>query len=272
MSTRLPHGFDPDSAGSVEHYRDAPLYDYEYRRRRADVNFYRELAREHGDPILELGCGTGRVLVALCRDGHTVVGLDRSAPMLLQAQRRIQRLGASRRRGVLIRADFRRYALKRKFPLIICPFNAFQHLYTREDIEAFLACVRDHLAPDGRFAFDVLFPDLKWLLRDPLKHWARTRFRHPTTKRPFLYTTNHTYDPVSQIAFIRIFYEPLDEPENRRRTRTVRLAHRQFFPSELEALLHYNGLDVEARYGGFRGEPLGPDSDSIVMICVRARR
>jgi SAM-dependent methyltransferase len=265
--------FDPEAIGSVEHYVDVELYDHEYRRRRADVNWYREIAREHGGPVLELGCGSGRVLTALCRDGHQVVGVDRMPEMLARANARVARLSrAARERATLIRADFRAVALKRRFPLVICPFNAFQHLYERQDVEAFLRRVAAHLAPGGHFVFDVLMPDMVWLTRDPTKHWAKTRFKHPVTRRPLLYSTNQTYDPVRQIAFIRIFYEPLDLPPERRRTHVVRLAHRHFFPSEIEDLLHYNGFAIEARFGGFHGEPMGPEAESQVLICVRSRR
>jgi SAM-dependent methyltransferase len=263
--------FDPEAVGAVEHYADAELYDHEYRRRRADVNFYRDVARARGGPVLELGCGSGRVLTALCRDGHRVVGLDRSTTMLRRAAARVARLGrAARGRADLLCADFRAFALSRRFPLVICPFNAFQHLYERRDVEACLRRVDEHLARDGRFVLDVLMPDLRWLTKDPTKHWAKTRFKHPRTGRPVLYSTNQTYDPVRQIAYMRIFYEPLDLPPEQRRTRVVRLAHRQFFPTEIEDLLHYNGFSVETRYGGFHGEAPGPEADSQVLICVRS--
>jgi len=58
--------------------------------------------------------------------------------------------------------------------------------------------------------FDVQLPDLAWLIRDPSKRWARTRFTDPTTKQPMLYSTNHDYDPISQIALIRIYYDPVE--------------------------------------------------------------
>src|SRR5882757_4868437 len=92
---RLPDDLVEDlvDAGSREHYADAALYDYEYRRRRADVTFYRELARRRGaDHILELGAGTGRVSVPLARDGHHVVALDQSPTMLTRLRDRTARL------------------------------------------------------------------------------------------------------------------------------------------------------------------------------------
>jgi SAM-dependent methyltransferase len=255
--------------GSTEHYLDARLYDHEYQRRRVDVNFYRRQAREGGREILELGCGTGRVLVPLVRDGHRVVGLDRSQNMLRRCAERVTRLPASvRERALLVRADFRRFALGRRWPLILCPFNAMMHLYNREDVYRFLECVRDHLAPGGRFCFDVLNPDLRWLTRDPHRRWSRTRFKDPVSGRSYYYSTNHTYDAATQIAWIRIYYDEIEAPAGRLpRSRVVELTHRQFFPEELLALLDHAGFRVERRDGGFDGEPFTAEADSQVCTC-----
>lgn len=271
-------------AGTSEHYEDPALYDHEYRRRRRDVNWYRALAREVGagapTSVLELGCGTGRLMVPLLRDGHQVLGVDRARPMLARCAARLARLPAARReKGRLLQADFRALPLSPqvRFPLIVCPFNAFMHLYTRQDVEACLQEVRAHLQPGGLFALDVLMPDLTFLNRDPGRRWARTRFRHPVTGERLIYSTSTTYDPVGQITITRIFYDP-DEPEGGAaagaqegaagRGQVVHLAHRQFFPAELEALLHYSGLRIERRDGGFDGEPLTPASAEQV---IRAR-
>ena len=82
-----------EEAGGREAFEDAALYDFEYRRRRADINFYRRLADDRRQfapvgPVLDLACGTGRLLLPLLHDGHTVVGLDRSVSMLAAASRR----------------------------------------------------------------------------------------------------------------------------------------------------------------------------------------
>lgn len=257
-------------AGTREHYVDAALYDHEYKRRRADVRFYQALAKEVASPVLELGCGTGRLLLPLVRDGHTVVGVDVSGAMLARCRARLARLPEpARARAELVRADFRDLDLRRRFPLVVCPFNAFMHLYTRDDVERFLAGVRRHLRPGGLFVFDVLNPDLKWLSRDPTKRWARTRFRHPTTGERMVYTTNLVYDAPLQIAFMRIYYAP-ERPGAREKV--VRLTHRYFYPLELEALLHYNGFEVLAHDGGFDGETLTTDANEQVLRCRLRKR
>jgi SAM-dependent methyltransferase len=258
------------AAGSSEHYEDAALYDHEYKRRRDDVRWYRTLAKKElgkpgaGKAILELGCGSGRTLIPLARDGWRVTGVDASQKMLDRCQARLARVAGADVQ--LVRGDFREIALGRRFPLVICPFNAFMHLYSREDVERFLAVVRAHLAPGGLFAFDVLNPDLAWLSRDPTRRWARTRFRHPRTGKITYYSTSLTYDAALQIAFMRIYYEPRGGRE-----RMVRLTHRQFFPLELADLLHYNGFAVEAHEGGFDGGALVPESEEQVLRC-RSRR
>jgi SAM-dependent methyltransferase len=256
--------------GAREHYADAALYDFEYRRRRLDVSAYRRIARARlgaGGDVLELACGSGRLTTALCRDGHRVVGFDLSAAMVARARDRLARLpAAAAARGLVYRGDLRGFALARRFPLVVAAFNAFEHLYTRVELEACLARVREHLAPDGRLAFDVQVPDPAWLARDPARRWARTRFRHPETGERLEYSTSHEYDPVHQIALIRLHYRPLDGG----RERVVHLSQRKFFPAELEALVHAAGLRVESAHGDFSDGPLAPGAISQLLVC-RAR-
>ncbi len=273
MSPRLPAELIADlvDAGSREHYADAALYDYEYRRRRADVSFYRELAKQRlgsGGRILELGAGSGRVTIPLARAGFEVVAMDASAAMLGKLRTRVAALPAAlARRITSVEGDLRGFELGKKFPLAIAVFNVLEHLYTRAEVDACLRCVAAHLAPGGAFAFDVQMPDLAWLLRDPAKRWARTRFTDPTTGRAMYYSTNHDYDPVGQIALIRLYYEPVD---GKGPTRIVKLSQRKFFPAELEALVAHAGLRVVERYGDFRGGALDGNAESQVLVCERA--
>ncbi|HMG19965.1 MAG TPA: class I SAM-dependent methyltransferase, partial [Kofleriaceae bacterium] len=201
-------------AGSREHYADAALYDYEYRRRRSDVTFYRELARRRGaDRILELGAGTGRVTVPLARDGRQVVAVDRSPEMVARLRDRVARLAPSAAARITpVIGDLRGFAVEGRFPLAIAAFNVLEHLYTRGEVTACLQRIAAHLEPGGALAFDVQLPDLAWLTRDASRRWARTRFTDPSTGRAMYYSTNHDYDPISQIALIRLYYEPADEP------------------------------------------------------------
>lgn len=257
--------------GASEHYVDAPLYDYEYRRRRVDVNFYRDFAREHfpqGASILELGCGSGRVSMPLARDGHRVFGVDAAPTMLAAAQKRkADAPSAVAARLRFAAADLRTFDLGETFDLVIAPFNVLEHLYTRVEVQACLRNVLAHLSAPGRFVFDVQMPDFAWLLRDNRKRWARTKFTHPVSGAPYIYSTNHEYDPVSQIALIRIYYDAVRPSD---KSHSIALSQRKFFPAELEALVAHAGLRVTAQWGDFARAPLTGAALSQVLVCQRA--
>ncbi len=264
-------------AGCLEHFVDAALYDYEYRRRRADIHFYRHLARNRMEfasgTILDLACGSGRLLVPLARDGHSVVGIDRSLEMLRAAAGRIGRMSPSRRRRcTLVRADLRAYNLHAKASLAIAAFHSVQHLLGDEDFLAFLRTTRANLMQGGWLAFDVLPPDAVWLGRDPNRRWGRTTFRHPVTRKRLVYTTNHAFDPAARLLHMRLYYQPVDEkgrpagPERR-----IRLCHRQLWPDEVRRMLGATGFRLIEAFAGFDGTLLVDNSlaaDEHVYVAV----
>jgi len=266
-------------AGCLEPFIDAELYDYEYRHRRADITFYRGLARNRMEfasgPILDLACGSGRLLLPLVRDGHRVVGIDRSAKMLAAAARRIHRLAPSRRQQcTLARADLRDFCLHAKASLAISAFHSVQHLIDDGDFLQFLRTAHANLMPGGWLAFDVLPPDPEWLGRDSERRWGRTTFHHPTTKERLVYTTNHVFDAKSHLLHMRLYYQPIDDqgspcgPE-----RTVRLCHRQFWPDEVEGLLRTAGFRLVETFAGFDGRllldnPHAADEHVYVAVAV----
>ena len=246
-------------AGCVEPFVDAELYDHEYRHRRADITFYRRLANNRMEfasgPILDLACGSGRLLFPLVRDGHQVVGIDRSQPMLAAARQRMRRLSPSRMpQCTLIRADLRSYHLHAKASLAIAAFHSVQHLMGDEDILRFLHTAHTNLMQRGWLAFDVLPPDPAWLARDPNRRWGRTTFRHPVTQERQVYTTNHIFDPVSRLLHMRLYYQPVDEvgrPSGAERT--VRLCHRQLWPDEVGRMLEATGFRLIGNFADFNG-------------------
>jgi SAM-dependent methyltransferase len=199
------------------------------------------------------------------RDGHQVLGMDLSEAMLARAAARVERLGRTARgRARLLPGDMRSFSLGERFPLVVMAFNSFEHLYTRVEVAACLARIRDHLEPGGSFVFDVQNPNLRWLTRDPTRRWARTVFRDPASGKRVVYSTNHDYDPVSQIALIRLYYDPADGSGP---SRVVHLSQRKFFPAELEALLAHAGFTLAERWGDFLRDPLEGDAESQVLLC-----
>ena len=143
----------------------ARTYDVQYAQLRADagdVAFYGRLAAERGGPVLELGCGTGRVLLPIARAGLPCVGVDPSPEMLA-----VLREQAPPQNLELVEATMQTLALgRRDFALAYSAFRAFQHLLTVDDQLAALTRAREHLRDDGWLALDVFDPDLARMARD----------------------------------------------------------------------------------------------------------
>jgi len=253
-----------DPPHAHDHYRDARYYDHAYSRYKPDIAFYVELATALGGPVLELGGGTGRVAIPIAKAGIDVVCVDLMESMLDRARVRLAKLPrALRDRIELVQGDLRTVDLGRRFPLVISPFNVLMHLYTRQDVEAALATVRRHCARGGRFAFDVLLPDPASLALDPMRFYKSRPITHPRDGARYGYAESFEYDHDAQVQTTVIRFERLEDGEEL----FDRLMQRQYFPRELEALLHYNGFEVLRHDGGFDGAPIGSASDSQVVIA-----
>lgn len=251
-------------AGTEAHYEDPAYYTQTYAARVDDVRYYVDLAVARGGPVLEYGCGNGRITLAMARAGVAVTGMDLSGPMLEDLRARVRAEPPEVARRITVRrGDMRRVRLGRRFPLVICPFNAFLHLYTREDVEAFLARAREHLTPRGELVFDVSMPEPAELARDPAKAYATPRFRYPGDPGIVRYTERFDYDKLRQVLFVAMEFSPV----NGREPWMTPLAHRQFYPQELEALLHYNGFRIAALRGDFTEEAATRDSSTLVLHC-----
>jgi SAM-dependent methyltransferase len=264
--------------GTSDHYLDPVLYDFEYVEQQDDVEWYCALADERGvgKRILELGAGSGRIAIPIAMAGHTLIALDRMQPMLDHLIAKLDALAQADEpvAGEVepLIADMTNIPVPdASVGLVIAPFNVLMHLYTWREL---LACFREvHrvLEPGGSFGFDVLLPDFDWLRWDPNQRHAATHFEHPRTGQKLIYSTNHEYDPDTQICHIRIYYdEPTSGGGLRPRAKpleTVHLAHRQIFPEELRALLGITGFEIESHTGDFLDLSLNHDVEVQVVLC-----
>ena len=269
MTPRRPSDQSLLDAGRREHFADAGYYAHAYRTRTEDVAYYEGLVAELQGPVLEYGVGDGRIALPLAKAGHKVTGIDLSAPMLDAFRNRLASEPKDvQKRVTLVEGDMTQVALKKRFPLIICPFNAFLHLYDRAEVEAFLSRVREHLAPGGRFVFDVSVPVPEDLARDPGRAYRVPPFRHPTAGCVVKYEEYFAYDHVTQVLHVDLVFTKRDDEAQRW---TTHLAQRMYFPQELAALLHYNGFQVLALEGDFAGGPLTGASDMMIWHLESAR-
>ncbi|OGR45313.1 MAG: hypothetical protein A2X35_03450 [Elusimicrobia bacterium GWA2_61_42] len=226
-----------------------------------DREFYLAAARKARGPVLELACGTGRLTVPLRQAGIDVTGLDLAKPMLAQARAKAAAAGV---KVPFLAGDARKFSLGRKFALIFMAFNSLQHLGRREELEGLFSCVARHLAPGGRFIFDVFNPDPRSLVRDPGELLPVAYYADPAGAGQVLVNEQYSYDKAAQVS--RLAWHYRSEKTGKTVKRSLNL--RCFYPEELLALAHYNGFRVLARYGDFKGRPFKGGSVKQVLVCA----
>ncbi len=247
----------------MEMYADPANYDIESGPIELDNTILLELALQTSGPMLELGCGTGRVTIPFAERGFDITGLDIESGMLAHAQTKAKALPIK-----WICDDTRNFNLETQYALIFTYGSVFQHLLSRSDQEAMLACVRKHLAEDGKFVIDIGFKRPTSMMNVPEKQ-AWYSFVDGKGREVQVSGTDH-YDHLQQIWY-QTLYRHWPEADEPKEGQPERLALRYIMPQEMESLLYYNGFTVLSRYGDWRGNPLTADGYLQIYVCTHRR-
>ena len=245
----------------------ADIYDSVYSYVRADIPFYVELAREAGGPVLELGCGTGRVALPIAEAGAEIVGIDSSEAMLAVARHKAEARPALGDKLTLLRGDMRDLSLGRRFGLVIIPFGGFLSLLTVEDQMKTLNGIKQHLSPRGTLAFNIFVPDLDMLTQEGDVPYHFRDVTDPKTGARYVLWHQSSYDNHDQIVNARIIVEALDADgvvtKRLYRDFQLRYVHRW----EMHHLLTTCGFEVESLYGDFDDSPFDETSTEMVWVA-----
>lgn len=260
-------------------YQDPALYDIEndpfFSPESDDFKFFLAMAEDAhagGGSVLELGCGTGRLIIPLAERGIDVAGVDLVMDMLMEGKRKADTVSASLERPLPIQwaeGDARTFQLGRKFQLIIDNGASFVHLLERADHEAVLARVHEHLADDGLFVLTmIMLQPTRMVNSDEEQHWfsvidlAGHEVNVSGTER---------YDLVRQV-----FHEDAvrrwkgkEDAKGKTFVTHAPLARRFFYPPEVEALLHYNGFTLVERYGSWERGSLTSTSPMMIFVSKK---
>jgi SAM-dependent methyltransferase len=243
--------------------RFARLYDWEHDRYLLDVDVHIGFARRFGGPVLELACGTGRLLAPLARAGFAMTGVDSSPAMLERARQRLEHLELT---ATLVEQRLETLKLDRQFRTLVLGLDSFGLLLKREDQLRALRALRAHTTHDGRLILDLANGNLRGSAEPPEELLHDLTLPDPETGRPITKFILRRPRPAEQVDELIFFYDELDERDYVRR-KMVELRLRWFTRFEIELLLQSAGWQVDELYGNYDLEPYGAASDRLLIVA-----
>jgi len=263
----------------------APFYDWENARTlgRRDVPFWRRVALQAGGPVLELGCGTGRITVPLARAGVDIVGIDRSAPMLARARDRFTRVKGSRdallkgsrhndsvgrafqasRTMRLVRGDIRALPFAAAmFSMVIAPYGILQSLTRARDLSATLRSVAHVLPPGGVFGLDLV-PDVpNWR-----EYRNRVQLRGRSRGAQLTLIESVSQDRGRRLTTFEQRY--VERRGGDTREHRFELTFRTLTVPQMTRELERAGFAVDSVLGDYHGRPWDPRADVWIILAKK---
>lgn len=251
-------------------FEDAARYDALFEDLDFDRSFYLALAREGtsagggSGPVLEVACGTGRILIPCLEAGVDIEGVDLYAPMLERLRQKAAAKGLACR---VHQADMRSFAVPRRFALVIIPFNGFVHCLTTGDQLACLGRCWEHLDDGGRLVFNTIPPHL---VSAPgpegvpvLEHEAPD----PATGRTVRIFDTRTFDRVTQVQHSEMEIRECDDAGRVLASHRSVTDMRWTWVCEMDLLLRAAGFARWTIAGGFEREPFTAASPLMLVTA-----
>jgi SAM-dependent methyltransferase len=233
-----------------------------------DLPFYLDLAEESPGPVLEIACGTGRVLIPIARKGIEIHGVDNSRPMLEILKRNLHSEPADvRGRVTLHEGDMRESRLSKQFPLIIIPFRAMQHMHTVEDQIRALQTAATHLTNNGILALDVFYPkfdliNTKMGEEVPEMEWQSSSDPAAIVRR---YFRKESVDKINQVFNFTFVYRTFkDDKVIAEETENFQLSFYTY--PHLRALFLLAGLEIVEEYGSFAKTAMDNSAEQMIFL------
>jgi SAM-dependent methyltransferase len=231
------------------------------------LDFYVALAREAKGPVLDVCCGTGRILLPCLQAGVDIEGLDLFEPMLKTLRAKAAALGLTPR---LHQADMSDFSLSRRFSLVMIPFNAFVHNMTQEAQIRCLERCREHLLPGGNLTFDTFFPSVEIIGSPANTRVLEGEMPHPQTGLPIRMYDTRTFERVAQMQHSMNEIEVLAADGSVQAVHRSECSSRYIYKHEMALLLRVAGFARWEICGDFDGRPLTRENDGMVVTAWNA--
>ena len=237
-----------------------------------DVPFYQKLVPSPEASILELGCGTGRVMLPLLLYCDYYHGLDISTAMLSICQRKLAEAGVPPAKAQAQEGDITHFDLGRTFDFIIAPFRVMQNLETDEEVDGLFACIHRHLAPGGSCILNVFRPNYerealrqRWGSQEEITDWeipleggrlvCSNRRARIDAEKLILYP---------ELIYRRYVGDGLEEEA------VLKIVMRCYYPDDFEQLVRSHGFKIVNRWGGYLGESYGVGGELVLQFVENA--
>jgi SAM-dependent methyltransferase len=253
----------------------ADLYDHVVPyQERPDVNFFVEAAVQAGGPVLEVGSGTGRILIPTARAGVEITGLDKSPHMQAVCRVRLKTEPEHVRSRVrLVEGDMRSFSLSQTYSLVTLPFRPFQHLTTVGDQLACLDCIHHHLETGGKLILDIFNPWMEALARQNFGEELaeEPEFCMPDGRRVIRRDKIASRDVFNQVNHVELIYY-VSHPDGHQERLVQAFPMRYLFRFEAEHLLVRTGFEVEHLYADYDKSPYGSKyPGELIFVAGKAR-
>ena len=233
-----------------------------------DISFYRQRVHSHRTIVLELGCGTGRVLVPLANNCRAIHGLDSSEAMLAICRERLATANIPPNVASVGLGDISTFNLGQKFDLLIAPYRVFQNLESDDQVDGFFGCVREHLAPGGSCILNVFRP-----LRSPAefqRQWpGQEHFcweKSVDGKRITCHERRPRMDRERLVIYPEAIYRTYDG-DTLVHEGIQKIAMRCYYPEQFLGLISGHGFAIINKWGGYVGEPYGEGQELVVEFA-----
>ena len=245
-------------------FDDGELYDIMCQGLDYGIDFYVGLARAATGPVLEIACGTGRILLPCAQAGAAIDGLDLYDGMLATLRKKAAALGLAPK---LYQADMSDFQLPGRYALIMIPFNAFGHNMTQEAQIRCLERCRQHLLPGGVLAFDGAFPGVQWIGAPQNTRVLEGEVPHPQTGWPVRCYDTRRFDRVKQIQYSTNELEILDAEGKITAVHRSQIEIRWVYREEMALLLRVAGFPRWEICGDFDRRPLTEETDNMIVLA-----
>ena len=240
------------------------LYHTHHQSFNEDIPFWQSLARWQGNPILELGCGTGRILIPLAQAGHNIFGIDNAPDMLSYLN---QQMTPKLQENVhIIEGDMTNFKIDAQFRLVILPCNTYSTFDTKTRA-AILTCVFKHLAPGGVFGVSMPNPNLLLALEESAAEPViETIFSHPETGYPVQVSSR--WERKDHVLSFIWHYDHLI-PNGRIERLTTSTDHQLTTIEEYITEMLTTGFTIRSTYRNYETGPYKPDSNYLIILAQK---